>query len=133
MFPRTDFIGFGYRCGLLNYENEPMFNVSSVFKLNLREAIPNPSSPNSLNGARMGAVVKSEDCSVNVPLIEAKGKFEFYIVNAQNFTQFVEIVPPTVASVEFKRKRSPMTVDLRQVKNDWFHALFLTPTTRPSP
>jgi hypothetical protein len=132
MFPRPDFVGFGYRCDLLNYENDPVFNVSSVFKIEFREAIPNPSYPGTLNGAHEGNIVGSSDCEVDTSLIEAKSKFEFYVANWQNTTQFVEVIPPTKAQVELKDRGTPLTVEVRWTRGaGWYQTLSLTPAMRP--
>jgi hypothetical protein len=127
--PETWVFRWGYRCDFLNYEKQPIFSISTVFKVSSREVTVVPNG-DLKGGIVEGAETASTDREVQVSLIDAHGKFEFFIVNS--IPSFMVITPSKMARGELKDKGNVNQLEVRMTKgNGWEQSMTLPPSSRP--
>jgi hypothetical protein len=129
MFPRPNFIGWGYHCKFLDYETDAMLNITAIMTLIYKSVIPGPDSSNPLNAATEGPIVSTSECHLEIPRIDGKNEFAFYLSNGQDSAHFIEIIPPRTAVLETTRDKATVTVDVRLINDIGSRAMTLMPMT----
>jgi hypothetical protein len=125
-FPRPDFAGLGYRCEVWNYNKGPVLNITGTFKVMARDVV------RSGLGWRDGKLIGTEYCQVKIPVIEANGKWDFYLFNL-NGARFVEVVPPTYVTFEPSGASGRAKARLKRNTDVYAGHLLLSGPTPPPP
>jgi hypothetical protein len=115
VFPRPGFNAFGFRCEFLNYGDGPMLNISTEATFRYKGIIHSPDQPSS--GRESDAVEGSEVSHIEIPRIEGKGKFEFFIINYSDPGHFIDIELPTKVRLETKDSPDEIEAPVRTVNN----------------
>jgi hypothetical protein len=129
MFPRPDFGAWGFKCEFINYEEEPMFNISTEFTIRFKPAIHAPGTSPTVKTE--GTVIERVETShVEIPRIEAKGgKFELFIVNLLDGQHFIDIGLPSTVRLEMKESEEEQLLPVRIVnKSQAKWMMTLTPS-----